>query len=204
MITTLAEMEARGWPEDAAHENGSYQNKCCHCGEMFIGHKRRVSCKPCSNKKPEEITMKTKKPVVADIWATLVSKRGLGQRTGREQIVDKGWINEKGELIHHGAGTTHQEWAIKFLRDTKDPASKTPEGKDLMRVDDILLERGYIRVQIYDNAGMGLQGKPEAIKAYGHAALALLPKPKRVYVAEWPSGETSLYTADELVAIGLA
>lgn len=149
--------------------------------------------------------MKTKRlAAIPDIWATLVSKKGLGQRTGKENIVDKGWINDKGELIHHGAGTTHQEWAIKFLRETNDPASKTPEGKDLMRVDDILLERGYIRVQIYDNAGMGLQGKPEAVKSYGHAALALLPKPKRVYVAEWPSGETSLYTADELKAIGLA
>jgi hypothetical protein len=147
--------------------------------------------------------MKTNKPVVADIWASLVSKPGLGKRTGRETIVDKAWIGPDGALIHHGVGTTHQEWAIMFLRETNDPASKTPDGQSLMKVDDILLRRGYIRVQIYANAGMGLQGQAEAVKTHGHAALALLPKPKRVYVMDFPSGETSLYTADELAAIGL-
>jgi len=147
--------------------------------------------------------MKTKKPVIADIWASLVAKPGLGKRTGKEQIVDKGWINEKGELIHHGMVQTHQEYAIQFLRDTKDPASKTPQGKSLMQVDDILLKRGWIRVQIYAGDGMGLQGLADAVKSYGHAALALLPKPKRVYVMDFPSGETSLYTGEELSAIGL-
>lgn len=148
-------------------------------------------------------TTKSSKKSVPDIWASLVSKPGLGKRTGKEQIVDKGWINEKGELIHHGMVQTHQEYAIQFLRDTKDPASKTPQGKSLMQVDDILLKRGWIRVQIYAGAGMGLQGLADAVKSYGHAALALLPKPKRVYVMEFPSGETSLYTGEELSAIGL-
>lgn len=36
------------WPEDFIHENGNYQNKCCHCKTLFIGHKRRQSCKKCS------------------------------------------------------------------------------------------------------------------------------------------------------------
>ncbi len=148
--------------------------------------------------------MKTKQPIVADIWATLVSKPGLGQRVGKETIVDKAWIGPGGELIHHGPAVTHQEWGVKFLRDTNDPASRTQKGKNLMTVDDILLKRGYIRVQIYANEGMGLQGKSDAVSSYGHAALALLPKPKRVFVADWPSGETSLYAADELAAIGLA
>jgi len=201
MSNNWAEMIERGWPEDALHENGNYENQCCHCGEMFIGHKRRVSCKPCS-KNPQETTMK-KKAVVADIWASLVSKPGLGQRTGKEQIVDKGWIGPDGVLIHHGMGQTHQEWAIAFLRDSQDPAAETPEGRNPMQVDDILLKRGYIRVQIYSNGGMGLQGLAQAVKSYGHAALALLPKPKRVYVMDFPTGDTSLYTADELASIGL-
>lgn len=38
----------RDWPEDYAHENGMYQCRCAHCKEMFIGHKRRVSCKLCA------------------------------------------------------------------------------------------------------------------------------------------------------------
>lgn len=40
---------ARDWSEDAADENGNYQNKCVECGEAFIGHKRRLLCKVCAN-----------------------------------------------------------------------------------------------------------------------------------------------------------
>ena len=39
----------RDWVEDFPHENGNYENKCCHCGHSFIGHKRRVVCKVCDN-----------------------------------------------------------------------------------------------------------------------------------------------------------
>lgn len=39
--------ESKCFPEDASHENGNYQNKCYKCGELFIGHKRRVTCKEC-------------------------------------------------------------------------------------------------------------------------------------------------------------
>ncbi|MEO1830003.1 MAG: hypothetical protein ABGX82_14425 [Pseudomonas sp.] len=38
----------RNWPEDAEHENGEYFCRCAHCGNQFIGHKRRVVCKACS------------------------------------------------------------------------------------------------------------------------------------------------------------
>jgi len=50
-LTEDGEYEAshRGhWPEDFAHENGNYDNKCCHCGRIFRGHKRRVTCKVCA------------------------------------------------------------------------------------------------------------------------------------------------------------
>lgn len=40
-------IQARDYPEDASHENGNYQNICCHCDQPFIGHKRRVSCRKC-------------------------------------------------------------------------------------------------------------------------------------------------------------
>jgi len=40
--------DERSWPEDASHENGNYSCCCCHCGRMFMGHKRRVSCKVCA------------------------------------------------------------------------------------------------------------------------------------------------------------
>lgn len=35
------------WPEDAPHDNGNYLNTCHKCSELFIGHKRRVTCKLC-------------------------------------------------------------------------------------------------------------------------------------------------------------
>ena len=38
------------WPEDFNDENGNYLNKCCHCGNLFQGYKRRVVCKECANK----------------------------------------------------------------------------------------------------------------------------------------------------------
>ena len=39
----------RDWPEDAAHENGNYQNECVTCGRLFTGHKRRVLCRACAD-----------------------------------------------------------------------------------------------------------------------------------------------------------
>jgi hypothetical protein len=39
------------WKEDATHENGNYFCYCQYCKKEFIGHKRRVRCKLCSNGK---------------------------------------------------------------------------------------------------------------------------------------------------------
>lgn len=36
------------WTEDFPEENGNYQNSCAMCGEMFLGHKRRVVCRICA------------------------------------------------------------------------------------------------------------------------------------------------------------
>lgn len=38
----------RNWREDASHENGNYECFCTDCEQPFIGHKRRVTCKACS------------------------------------------------------------------------------------------------------------------------------------------------------------
>lgn len=43
----------RDWPEDFPSENCNYQNICCECGQVFIGHKRRVVCKVCVAEKDE-------------------------------------------------------------------------------------------------------------------------------------------------------
>lgn len=40
----------KDWPDDAMHENGRYSCHCCNCGASFLGHKRRVMCRECSEK----------------------------------------------------------------------------------------------------------------------------------------------------------
>ena len=47
----LIKESSRDWKEDFTHENGMYQNRCNHCNELFIGHKRRSFCKICGTKK---------------------------------------------------------------------------------------------------------------------------------------------------------
>lgn len=42
----------RDWLEDAGHENGKYQNLCSQCGNLFVGHKRRVTCRDCARPAP--------------------------------------------------------------------------------------------------------------------------------------------------------
>lgn len=46
--------KARNWAEDAGHENGNYHNRCIHCHQMFVGHKRRVACKACCVQPPAD------------------------------------------------------------------------------------------------------------------------------------------------------
>lgn len=44
----LRRVRALGWPEDWLGDNGEYLSRCHECGEMFLGHKRRIKCKPCA------------------------------------------------------------------------------------------------------------------------------------------------------------
>lgn len=38
----------RSWPEDFKQENGHYRGICHSCGRSFSGHKRRLTCKVCT------------------------------------------------------------------------------------------------------------------------------------------------------------
>lgn len=61
--------QLRDFPEDAHLENGNYQNLCCHCDNLFFGHKRRVSCKLCeedSKRRWEKMTDDEKKAHVEE------------------------------------------------------------------------------------------------------------------------------------------
>lgn len=46
-------IDPRDWPEDWDHDNGMYMCKCHHCSNVFIGHKRRMTCKLCNASQKE-------------------------------------------------------------------------------------------------------------------------------------------------------
>jgi len=48
--------ERSNFPEDYEEENGIYINICIMCGEDFIGHKRRQTCKLCVDKQSKKIS----------------------------------------------------------------------------------------------------------------------------------------------------
>ena len=43
------------WPEDYTGENGTYSCMCAECKTQFFGHKRRVVCKVCAERKVKEV-----------------------------------------------------------------------------------------------------------------------------------------------------
>lgn len=141
---------------------------------------------------------------ISEAWAQMVRAKGLGKRTGKETITDKAWITEDGRIEHHGPATTHQEFALRLLRDDSRFKSSGNTNRDQLAAEDILLRSGWIRVQVYAQDGLGLQGLPEAVSARGHLALQLLPKPRRIYIMLFPDNETTLYGGDQLSEAGLA
>lgn len=59
----------RDWTEDFSHENGQYQRTCKSCGELFIGHKRRLVCRKCvsvSADRPAEVPTDAERKVLDD------------------------------------------------------------------------------------------------------------------------------------------
>lgn len=136
--------------------------------------------------------------VIADAWKGLASKPRTREVAGGEEIVDKFWIDAEGKLIHHGLYRTHQEVALDYLREHEAFRVTKDRVRDMLRAEAMLLRRGFIRGQVYAQEGLGLQGKPAAIRAHGAVALSLVPRPRRLYVAAWPGGETSIYTAKDV------
>ena len=47
----IASATEHDWPGDFHLENGSYQNKCLKCEVIFIGYKRRLSCRVCDTER---------------------------------------------------------------------------------------------------------------------------------------------------------
>lgn len=120
-----------------------------------------------------------------------------------ERIADKAWIAADGSLIHHGLSTTHQEFALRHLRETEAFRRTGNVNRDMLRAEDILLRRGWVRVQYYSFGGLGLQGSAGALRARGHVALSLLPRPRRAYLMTWPGNLTRMFLPEQFAEIGL-
>ena len=105
---------------------------------------------------------------------------------GGERIIDKFWVTCDGRLVHQGPYVTHQEYALDFLRKNEGFAVTHDRNRDRLRAEAALLARGWLRGQVYDVDGLGLQGKPRAVKAHGAVALSLVPRPRRLYIQSWP------------------
>lgn len=43
------------WPGDWSDENGNYLCNCIKCGTVFIGYKRRVTCRQCAMSKLQQL-----------------------------------------------------------------------------------------------------------------------------------------------------
>lgn len=71
-------MQEIGWPEDWPGDNGEYLGKCRSCGESFLGHKRRLTCKPCSTKEPQMTEFLTDEMIQAgeSVWRDLILEYG--------------------------------------------------------------------------------------------------------------------------------
>ena len=110
-----------------------------------------------------------------------------------ETIVAKYFISPDGEVIK--VPLNHAEFAWDYLRGKV--KAKSPAAAE-----DILKDRGWLRVQVYSLDGLGIEGLKESLNRNGQWALEIVPEPKMVYVATWPAGETRAYTNEELNSLG--
>ena len=166
-----------------------------------------VECPPdvVAKMKPEkEFPTRKEKQSVKSKWGRRRTARVTEQARkiaqGGEEIVDKFWIDADGKLLHHGRYVTHQEYALDFLKEQGRIEPTGDKNKDQLRAESILLDEGWIRGQVYSMDGLGLQGKEDAVKSYGAAALQLVPKPKRGYYMPWPGEQSTAMTGADFRA----
>jgi hypothetical protein len=113
-----------------------------------------------------------------------------------EKIVDKYWINPDGECIR--CWPEHQLWAWDNLG-----PKITRKMKSKAEAEDYLKNRGWLRVQIYADEGLGIEGQREYINRNAQNIMEVLPNPRRVYVQPWPiTGQGDYFGAEDLDRLG--
>lgn len=54
-VSEFYNLTERDFPEDFIFENGRYQNTCIQCKQLFMGFKRKLTCKVCENDNKRKI-----------------------------------------------------------------------------------------------------------------------------------------------------
>jgi hypothetical protein len=58
LFALTEEQAKRSFLEDSFHENGQYECICTTCNKTFTGHKRRITCKVCMERRERMKTIK--------------------------------------------------------------------------------------------------------------------------------------------------
>lgn len=123
---------------------------------------------------------------------------GRFNRDSGERIVGKFFIAPTGEILE--VLDTHQQVAFHVLKDRG--AEMEPTVQNMIAAEDALKAEGYIRGQLYEHSGLGLEGTSAALKARAHTALKVLPYPRRVVMQLYPQGTAKEYLKGDLGSLG--
>lgn len=95
----------RNWHEDFSDENGQYLGKCFQCGNWFIGHKHRMTCKLCdSDNKAKLAAMSTEEQQDAQIKMAEAAARIFGSSNPKLTVPRLGT-----DTVGRVVGGTNQE-----------------------------------------------------------------------------------------------
>jgi len=103
------------WPEDSAHENGCYMNRCCVCSREFRGHKRRATCKLCVT---EPIKLPKALRLADALDDEFVSGR-ISNDTGRKAAAELRRLHAEVERLREALKDLMMEIVNKALKETK-------------------------------------------------------------------------------------
>lgn len=114
----------RDWVEDATMEAGDYQNMCCGCKRVFVGHRGRVVCRECATR-PDSARFK------ADFEQFVESLAAVGI-DGKQTVIAaafrEGWARGENKTV--GEFEPQEDEAFKqFIRLRFDEDLEYPLGK---------------------------------------------------------------------------
>ncbi len=98
-LPTQATPAQRDWLEDASFENGNYESRCVECEQPFIGYKRRVLCKACSELlRP---AAPAQEPVASDVRTATIEEcaKLIESGAGMADLIDQEELDQQAKYI---------------------------------------------------------------------------------------------------------